>query len=260
MSDTGIRLAFRDHAAWITLDRPPLHILDIPANRALADAVHEAAARRDVRALVLRASGERAFSAGVEIADHVPERIEAMLGAFHDVFRALDHAALPLVAAVRGVALGGGAELVAFCDAVLSAESALFGFPEIALGCFAPVASIVLPEVVGRARAADLLLSGEPIGAREAQSIGLVTRVVPDGAVEAMLPDFTARYTRRSGAALRLAVEAMRAARPASRGDRFHAALAEVERVYVERLMPTRDAAEGIAAWREKRSAAWEDR
>jgi len=240
-----VSIELRDHAAWITIDRPPLNILDIATNRELASCVR--ALSPDARVVALRgASG--AFSAGVQIEDHAPERVGAMLEAFHGVFRAFVELGKPLVAVVDGPALGGGCELVAFADACVATESSTLGFPEIKLGCFPPVAALVLPKVVGAHRAAELMLSGDTISAERAHAIGLVNQV--GGTPE----EFVAKFARWSGAALGLAREAS--------FDRagFLRELPRVEALYLERLMATRDAAEGIAAWSEKRSPHWEDR
>lgn len=256
-----LRLEVRAHVAWFTLDRPPLNVLDVPTNRALATRIRALATQREVRVIAFTGAGTRAFSAGVEIADHARERVGTMLVAFHDVFRALLEAGRPTVAAVRGVALGGGCELVAFCDAAIAGDAATFGLPEIALGCFPPVAALVLPAVVGSHRAAELLLTGDPIDARRAHAIGLVNDVVADADFDAAALGFAARFARHSGAALGLAHEALR---PAALGGRsreeFLRELARVEALYLERLMATHDAHEGIAAWGEKRAPDWQDR
>ena len=188
------------------------------------------------------------FSAGVQIEDHAPERVGAMLEAFHGVFRAFVELGKPLIAVVDGPALGGGCELVAFADACVATESSTFGFPEIRLGCFPPVAALVLPAVVGAHRAAELMLTGDTISAEKALAIGLVNQV--GGSTE----EFAAKFARWSGAALGLAREAS--------FDRagFLRELPRVEAVYLERLMATHDAAEGIKAWAEKREPRWQDR
>jgi cyclohexa-1,5-dienecarbonyl-CoA hydratase len=255
-----VRLDVRDQVAWLTLDRPPLHILDIPTNQALAACVRSLVARADVRVVALTGAGA-AFSAGVQIEDHAPGHVGPMLAAFHDVFRALLELGRPAVAVVPGVALGGGCELVAFCDVAIASETATFGLPEIRLGCFPPVAALVLPAVVGAHRAADLLLGGETIDARRAEAIGLVNAVVPAGEdFGAASRAFVARFARHSGAALALAREAMG---PGALGGRspaeFLRELARVESLYLDRLMKTHDANEGIAAWSEKRPPKWRD-
>jgi cyclohexa-1,5-dienecarbonyl-CoA hydratase len=252
----SLRVELADGAAWVTLDRPPLNILDIATNRALAAALRALAGRPDARVVVLAGAGERAFSAGVEIREHTRERIEEMLAAFHDVFRALTDLDRLAIAAVRGYALGGGCELVAFCDVTIAEESAVFGLPEIRLGCFPPVAAVLLPQLVGRKHAAELVLSGEPIDARQAYEIGLVTRLVPEGRLAAELPGYVRRFTDKSAAVLALTREALRSDRHMD----FFEALAQVERVYVDRLMATADAHEGVEAWLAKRDPRWQDR
>jgi cyclohexa-1,5-dienecarbonyl-CoA hydratase len=242
-------------AAYVTVDRPPLNVLDIATNRALAAVLRGDAARSDVRVVVLRGAGPRAFSAGVEIREHTREKVVEMLDAFHDVFRALAEIDRLTIAAVHGLALGGGCELAAFCDVTIAEESATFGLPEIQLGCFPPVAAVLLPHLVGRKHAAELILSGEPIGARQAYEIGLVTRLVPEGALAAELPAYVARFTEKSAAVLALTREALRSDRPMD----FFEALARVERVYVDKLMAMADAQEGIEAWIEKRAPRWKD-
>lgn len=260
MNET-VRLDVRDHVAWLTLDRPPLHILDIPTNQALAAHVRALRSEPSVRLLALTGAGEKAFCAGVQIEDHAPERVAAMLAAFHDVFRALIELGRPTVAVVRGAALGGGCELVLFCDVAVASELSTFGLPEIGLGCFPPVAALLLPAAVGSHRASELLLAGGTIDARRAMAIGLVNEVVPEAGFVEAAEAFVMGFARHSGAALALAHEAMR---PAALGGRspaaFLAELTRVEALYLDRLMATRDAREGIAAWSEKRAPRWEDR
>jgi cyclohexa-1,5-dienecarbonyl-CoA hydratase len=260
---SSVRIAVADGVAVVTLDRPPLNVLDIPTSQALAGALKSMRDLADVRVVVLRGAGERAFSSGVEIGDHVPARARAMLEAFHGVIRELVGLDRLTVAAVRGRALGGGFELALACDLAIAEESATFGLPEIRLGCFPPVAAILLPGLVGTRQAADLILSGEAIDARRALALGLLNRVVPDGALDRELPAYLARFTSQSGAALGLAREAMRRGRQPGASDgneSFTEALAEIEALYLDRLLATEDAREGIAAWLEKRSPRWRHR
>jgi cyclohexa-1,5-dienecarbonyl-CoA hydratase len=260
LSAPPVLVSVHDGVASLSLNRPPLHILDVTTNRALAAAIRVVAVRpaAEVRVVVLTSEGGRAFSAGVAIEEHTREQVGEMLDAFHGVFRALVELRAPVLAGVRGAVLGGGLELVAFCDAVLAEESATFGLPEIKLGCYPPVAAIVLPGVIGRQRAADLILSGETIDARTAQAIGLVSQVVPDGRLERVLPSFVERYSRHSGAALALAREALgQGDGRGPRGAAFLTELALAEEAYLGRLMQTHDANEGVAAWMAKRPPAW---
>ncbi|HEX2711926.1 MAG TPA: enoyl-CoA hydratase/isomerase family protein, partial [Candidatus Acidoferrales bacterium] len=167
--------------AWVTLDRPPLNVLDIPMMRSLSRALARLTAECDL--LVFQGAGVKGFSAGAEVRDHTPDRVAEMLAAFHEIFRQLGRADCLTIAAVHGLCLGGGMELAAFCDFVVAGESAEFGQPEIKLGCFPPVALILLPGLVGLRAALDLILTGRTIPAREACELGLVTRVVADDAL-----------------------------------------------------------------------------
>jgi cyclohexa-1,5-dienecarbonyl-CoA hydratase len=256
-----VRLDVREHVAWITINRPPLNILDVATNRVFASTIRGLSKLPEARVIALTGAGIRAFSSGVDIADHTKDRVGPMLDAFHGVFRALIEVGRPVVAVVRGAALGGGCELVAFADAAIANEWATFGLPEITLGCFPPIAALVLPQVVGAHHAAHLLLTGETIDARRAHEIGLVNEVAPDAGFDAAATAFVAKFARHSGAALRIATEAQAAAlRGGRKPDEFLRELTRVETIYLKKLMETRDANEGVAAWREKRLATWQDR
>lgn len=255
-----VRLDIRDHVAWLTINRPPLNVLDVATNRALSTTVRSLAKRADVRVVALTGAGIRAFSSGVDIADHTKDRVGSMLDAFHGVFRALMELGRPTIAVVRGAALGGGCELVAFADAAIANEWATFGLPEITLGCFPPIAALVLPQVIGTHHAAHLMLTGEVIDARRAHAIGLVNEVAEDAGFDAAAEAFVAKFARHSGAALRIASEAQAAAmRGGRKPDEFLRELSRIETIYTRKLMATHDAAEGVAAWREKRSPTWRD-
>lgn len=250
-----IRYETDGSVARCTLARPPLNILTIDMLDELNRALEAAAAAPALKALVLRGDG-RAFSAGVAVEDHLGDRVKPMLDAFHRVFRTLHALDCVTVAAVHGITLGGGAELATFCDVVVAADSARLGQPEITVGVFPPIAALHYPRRIGLARTVRLLLSGEVIGAAEAERIGLVDRVVPgdrlDEAVEAEL----ARYTAQSAAVLRLGKRAVREA-----ADRpFDEALATLEELYHHQLMTTEDAVEGLRAFVEKRKPVWKDR
>ena len=242
------------NAYRITLADPPLHILDITLLEELRDAI--ANIRPDRHCLILEARGEKAFSAGASVQDHLGDRVEMMLGAFHDCFRMLARLDLVTVALVRGVALGGGCELALACDFVLASDHARFGQPEINLGVFPPVAAWQLSRQTLPRRGLELLLTGDPIDAATAERLGLVNAVFP-------LPDFEEksqawldRLYRQSASSLRLAKRAFRLAQ----ADDFETRLSAVERLYLEELMRTSDANEGLNAFIEKRKPVWSGR
>ena len=241
-------------AAWITLDRPPLNVIDIPMMRQLSRAVEADTSSCDFR--IFAGAGTKAFSAGVEVADHTPERVGEMLTAFHDVFRRMARTNAVTIAVVHGHCLGGGMELATFCDFVIAAESAIFGQPEIKLACFPPVALITFPQLAGLRAALDLILTGRTISAREAAELGLVTRVVPDATLKSAVEGLLGELTALSPVALRLTRQKLRARLDAD----FDARLQEVEKVYLDELMKSDDAREGIRAFLEKRAPVWEGR
>jgi cyclohexa-1,5-dienecarbonyl-CoA hydratase len=246
----GINVSDEGATRWITLARPPLNVLDLATIDALHAALADAAGRRPLKCVVIRSGLPDVFSAGVDVAAHAPDRAPAMLEAFHRVCRLIHALPQASVAAVDGSCLGGGCELAACCDAVLATECSRFGQPEIDVGCFPPVASVLLPRLAGRL-AYEMILTGEPIPAAEAARIGLVNRVVPD--VDAAAEEWARKIGEKSGVVLALARRALRDAQAGT----FAEALAERERLYREELLRTDDAAEGVRAFLEKRKPAW---
>lgn len=238
--------------ARITLNRPPLNILTTAMMEEIHDALTGAASSPKRRAIVLNAAG-KAFSAGVDVAEHTADKVQSMLEAFHKIFRTLIETDVPTVAVVQGPALGGGCELAMMCDFIVAARSAIFGQPEIKVGVFPPVAAVSLPYLVGARQALRLILLGETIGAEEAARLGLITLAVPDEAVEEEGEKLIAALTGLSAPVLRLAKRA--ALQPIR--HLFHRSLEEVERLYLQDLMATHDASEGLAAFLEKRKPSW---
>ena len=256
MSAPGIvRRSWDGAVARVTLVRPPLNVLTIPMMEDLNAALDEAAGRPTIKAVLLAAEG-KAFSAGVDVEDHMGDRAKPMLEAFHGIFRRLHALDCPTVAAVQGAALGGGAELATFCDLVVASEGATIGQPEIRVGVFPPIAALHYPARVGQPRALQLLLSGQVIGAVEALRIGLVDRVVPPDKLAETVAAELARFTAQSAAVLRLTKRAVREAT----GESFELALSRLEDLYQHELMATEDAHEGLRAFAEKRPPVWVDR
>ena len=251
---TKINFSSDDNAYRITLADPPLHILDIDLLGELRDAL--AQVRPDRHALVIDAAGEKAFSAGASVQDHLGDRVTTMLSLFHDCFRTLAKLDLVTVALVRGAALGGGCELALACDFVLASDRARFGQPEIALGVFPPVAAYQLSRQTAPRRGLELLLTGDPIDAATALDLGLVNSVFPFAEFEARAGEWLQRIYRQSASSLRMAKKAFRLAQSADFDDR----LARVERLYLEELMQTSDANEGLSAFIEKRKPTWQNR
>lgn len=243
-----------EHAFRLTLGAPPLNVLDL----ALLGELHDALLRVDGsrHALLISAAGERAFSAGASVHDHLPERVGEMLSLFHRCFRLLRRMPLTTVALVDGPALGGGCELAIACDFVLASDRASFGTPEIALGVFPPVATLLLEAQIGSRKALELILAGEPVSADEALRLGLVNAVFPHDEFAGECDLWLQRIFRHSRSSLAAARKAFRLAN----ADDFERRLDAVERLYLDELVESADAVEGIAAFIEKRAPAWKHR
>jgi cyclohexa-1,5-dienecarbonyl-CoA hydratase len=255
MSYSTIQFHPGPRVASILLNRPPLNIINLQMMDELAAAWKEV---EDLNAqvVVISATGERAFSAGVDVADHVPERVEQMLQKFHRVIRRVAETDRVTIAAIHGHTLGGGAELAMVCDLVLAADNTEIGQPEISLGCYPPVAAAYLPRAIGFHKASEMVLLGESISALEAERIGLVNRVVPRYDLSATVDSYVDRLLTKSSAALAVTKRALRE----GIDHRFERALAKAEDLYLKRLTETEDMREGVQAFLEKRPPSWKNR
>ena len=252
-----IKFLIDDRVARITFGRPPLNVFNIAMMREIGEALNDCAHQSDLAAIVFDATPEtRAFSAGVAVEEHVAETIYQMLEAFHSIFRTLAQIAKPTIAVVDGPALGGGCELVAACDIVIASERARFGQPEIKLGVFPPVAAILLPRIIGEKRARELILTGDMIDANEALRLGLVNYVVPGAELASKTRSVLGKIVELSASSLAMTRNALDLGGRAG----FESALAEVENLYLNELMKTEDAQEGVRAFMEKRRPEWKNR
>jgi len=238
----------------LVLDRPPLNVLDLATLETLEVALAEAAADRRLKVLAVSGAG-RAFSAGVDVADHAADRVERTVGLFHGVVRRLMAFEAPVVAVVHGVALGGGCELALACDMILARDDLKLGQPEIQLGVFPPVAAALLPQIVGRQRALDLILTGRILGAGDALQMGLVKQVFGAGEFEAGTEAVLGAVASFSAPSLRLAKRVVLTCADLP----FGPALARAEEIYLHELMLLPDANEGIAAFLAKRPPVWQE-
>jgi cyclohexa-1,5-dienecarbonyl-CoA hydratase len=238
----------------VVLDRPPVNVLDLATLEALQAALARAAADRKLKVLALLGAG-RAFSAGVDVADHTADRVERMLDLFHGAIRRLVGFEAPVVAVVHGAALGGGCELALACDIVLARDDLRLGQPEIQLAVFPPAAAVLLPRLIGRQRAMDLVLTGRSLRADEALRMGLVSRVFPAAEYDIGTEAVLAGLAAQSGPAMRLAKRAVAEGAELA----FAPGLARAESIYLEDLMQLADAREGLAAFMAKRPPAWEE-
>lgn len=238
----------------MTLDRPPLNILNIAMIQRINDYLNSLLNRKDLCALLIDAEGP-GFSAGVDVPEHRAETVASMLGEFHRTIRLLHKLPMPVVAAVHGGAYGGGMELAVFCDIVLAADDLQIGVPEIKLGVYPPVAVALLTQMTGYRRAAELILTGRVLDASEALEIGLVSRVFPAAQFRNQVTNYLGELTKLSAFSLGNTRRAMRRSSLAS----FEEALTTSETMYLRELMMGSDPAEGLAAFMEKRSPKWQD-
>jgi cyclohexa-1,5-dienecarbonyl-CoA hydratase len=251
-----IQLVTAQGISRITLNRPPANVLSIDMMLDLNTAFESLEYQRDVKLVVLVGAGKY-FSAGFELADHLGDRAYLMLEAFGRIFENLAKLDKPTLAVVGGPALGAGSLLAVGCDMVLAAaQSSKFGHPEIKGGVFNTVAAALLPRLVGRKKALEIIMGGASLTAGEAERLGLVSRVCPDDKLEAEAAALIQRFQESSAPVVQLTRRAVVGGLDLS----FTEALRHAEDVYLNQLMGTADAEEGLRAIMEKRRPAWKDR
>jgi cyclohexa-1,5-dienecarbonyl-CoA hydratase len=238
--------------ARITLSHPPLNVIDFQMMDELLAALQQLEQNPEIIAVILSGNA-RAFSAGVDVGIHTPDKIETMLQKFHGVIGVLVKFPKITIAEVQGACLGGGAELAMVCDMAYTTPDAKWGFPEITLGCYPPVACAALSALVGQKRAADLVFTGRTFSGEEAAAWGLANEAVAQDQLQGTIQRTLDHLLKLSPAALKVAKKAFYA------WDAVHLdkGLARAEKIYIEELMQTEDAKEGIAAWLEKRKPVW---
>jgi len=245
----------RDEALLrLRLDRPKANILDSTMIGSLAQAFAAYAEPGQIRAALLDAEGPH-FSFGASVEEHLPAQCAEMLSSLHELLKLMLEWPRPILVAVRGQCVGGGLELALAGSLIFASRDAQFGQPEIKLGVFAPAASCLLPPRIGQAAAEDLLFSGRSIDATEAKALGLVQSVADDPE-SAALDYFDAHLAKKSAASLACAVQAARGGFVPEVQRR----ISQVERFYLDHLMRTHDANEGLAAFLAKRPPKWEHR
>jgi cyclohexa-1,5-dienecarbonyl-CoA hydratase len=250
-----LQCASSDGIVRINLNRPPANVLSIDMMDELNGVLEGLEYQRDVKLVVLTATGQY-FSAGFEIGDHLGDRGYLMLESFRRVFENLAKLDKPTLAVVRGAALGAGSALAAGCDMVLAGASAKFGHPEIKAGVFNTVATVLLPRLIGRRHAFELLLTGASLTAADAERYGLVSRVLPDDKLDAEAATLIQRFQEGSAPILQLARRALVGALDLPFAD----AMRHTEDVYLNQLMGTEDAEEGLKAILERRRPDWKGR
>jgi cyclohexa-1,5-dienecarbonyl-CoA hydratase len=238
----------------LRLSRPKANIVDAEMIAALTKALADHAATPRIRAVLIDHEGPH-FSFGASVPEHMPDQCAGMLASLHKLIKAMIDYPVPILVSVRGQCLGGGLEVAAAGHMMFVAPDAKLGQPEIQLAVFAPAASCLLPERMPRAVAEDLLYSGRSISGEEAFRLGLANAVA-DEPEAAALAWFDAGPAKHSASSVRFAVKAARL----DMNERVKAKIDAVEELYLNGLMATHDAVEGLNAFVEKRAALWEDR
>jgi cyclohexa-1,5-dienecarbonyl-CoA hydratase len=238
--------------ARLKLLNPALNVIDLQMARELQQSLADLETRSDISIILFEGDGSH-FSSGVDIKAHLPEQIHEMLTSFHSVIKTIVASRKVTIAMVRGACLGGGAELAAVCDIVYTARDATWGFPEIKLGCYPPVAAVALPALVGPKRAAELVLTGRQFSGDEAVAIGLANRSARAEDLESVVQETVNQLRQLSPVALAYAKKAIYS------WDAIHfdKGLARAEKIYLEELVSTADAREGIIAFLDKRPPKW---
>ena len=238
----------------ITFNNLPLNILNIEMMKEINQALKELKSK-NLKVLILNANG-KAFSAGVDVSDHTKEKVGEMISVFHEIFTNLHKINVPTVALVNGAALGGGCEVATFCDIVIASEKSKFGQPEIKVGVFPPIAAAIFPKLMWSKKALELIVTGDVISANEAKDLGLVNHVLPvenfDEEAEKLIYE---KLASNSAIVLQLTKRAF----IEGATNNYTESIKRIEDIYLNELMKTKDANEGLAAFLEKRQPVWKN-
>ena len=250
-----VKVRMEGGVAHMTLNRPEHNLLNEAMLRELAEGIEYSGSREDIK-IILLDSACKVFCGGIEIAEYTSQRVFQMLDAFHAAFAAMVDVAKPVICVVNGPAIGGGAELAAFGDLVIATPKARFAQPEITIGMFPPLASTILPYLVGPKTALELVLTGEPVTAERALELGLVNRLVPEAQLETSVKDLLARMVGHSGPVLTMAKKAILGGMGLSLRD----GLKHSMNIFLNELYRLEDSQEGLHALVEKRKPNWKNR
>jgi len=245
----------KDMIGRITFNIPPYNILNIEMMKEINQALTDFQ-KKSLKVLILDANG-KAFSAGVDVSDHTKEKVNEMIHVFHDIFTNLRKIKAPTIALVNGAALGGGCEVATFCDIVIASEKSKFGQPEIKVGVLPPVAAAIFPKLMWSKKALELIMTGETISANEAKDLGLVNHILPVENFEVETGKFIAEKLAINSA---IVLQLTKRAFMEGVTQNYSESIKKIEDIYLNELMKTNDANEGLAAFLEKRQPVWKNK
>ncbi len=256
MEFKNITMEKKKGIAKLTINRPPVNIINHATLVEINTALEELRRDEETKVLLIRGSGDRAFSAGVEVKEHLGQMVPKMMREFGRVFTLLRSLGKPSIAVVNGVALGGGCELVAGCDMAIASEKAQFAQPEIKLGGLAPAAASLFPRIMGEKKAFELILLGENISAQEAERIGLVNRVVAADELDKAAEELAGKFLEKTSLGVKVCRDAFYQCADTAEFE-------EAMRKGVElgiKTWETEDSQEGLKAFLEKRAPVWKNK
>ncbi len=256
MEFQNIPLEKQDGIAKLTINRPPVNVMNCDTIGEISAALDEIAKDAEVKVLLIRGAGNRAFCAGVEVKDHIGDMVPVMMNSFGEMIKKLRDLGKPSIAVVNGVALGGGCELVAGCDMAVASEKAEFGQPEIKLGGLAPAAAALFPAIMGEKMAFELILLGDNISAERAEKIGLVNKVVPDEELDTTADKLARKFLEKTPLGVSLIREAFY---QCVNAQGFEDALKKATEQGIK-TWETEDAQEGLKSFLEKRNPVWKNK
>lgn len=254
MSYKNINVHIEGGLGTISLNRPPVNVLNIEMMNEINDILKDWIEKRDLKVVLFNAEG-KCFSAGVDVGEHMGDLAPKMIESFHRIFRLMDQLGAVTVASVYGSCLGGGCELAVFCDLVIADDTAKFGQPEIQVGVLPPIAAQIMPRIIGRKAAMDLILSGRIVSAQESMGMGLINKVVAKGDLSQETDEFIKPYLSLSAEVISITKKTIKA----GLRDDFEPSLKVIEEIYLNELMRTTDAQEGLKAFLEKRRPEWKN-
>ncbi len=256
MEFQNIILEKKEGIAKLTINRPPVNVIDFATLLEINTALEELKKDEETKVLLIRGSGNKAFCAGVEVKDHLGDKMPRMMREFGRLFSLLRSLGKPSIAVVNGVALGGGCELVAGCDMAIASEKAELGQPEIKLGGLAPAAAVLFPRIMGEKKSFELVLAGDNISAKEAERIGLVNKVVAEEALDRTAEETARKFLGKSSLSLRLVRDAVYQC--ADIAD-FDKAVQKATELGIK-TWGTEDGQEGLKSFLEKRKPVWKNK